>query len=288
MTEYTCPDCGANLMKQPGFSPSKGYWRCAKCGKIVRVYAGSDDPFQKKQNTGFTGSSFAGVFDEFRKQADSLAEEAARRMNSKGGQIPPDPPGSRKNPGSTFSSQSLNLEGIDRFLARGRAFLFNNKKITLDYPVERLLNMKVTDLEQLLKNSGFDHIRRIPVEDLTPDSEKEPLDMQRISIYGQDLHQGTFTAPFDAMIDLYYHVPVRIEMPCSSEAYAKSDYRDVCHALNALGFTQVYTLELTAPLLKWLKREGEVESVTIRDRGFKAGERFDYNEKILVRYHTRS
>lgn len=35
MGEYYCTNCGADLDNQPGFDPSKGYWTCTECGKLM-------------------------------------------------------------------------------------------------------------------------------------------------------------------------------------------------------------------------------------------------------------
>ena len=35
MDEYYCPNCGATLDDQEGFDPSKGYWQCTSCGKML-------------------------------------------------------------------------------------------------------------------------------------------------------------------------------------------------------------------------------------------------------------
>lgn len=35
MSNYFCPNCGADLGDQAGFDPNAGYWKCTKCGAVL-------------------------------------------------------------------------------------------------------------------------------------------------------------------------------------------------------------------------------------------------------------
>ena len=35
MSEYYCPNCGADLGDQSGFDPDEGYWTCEECGQML-------------------------------------------------------------------------------------------------------------------------------------------------------------------------------------------------------------------------------------------------------------
>ena len=35
MSDYYCPNCGADLGDQPGFDPDAGYWTCTECGQFL-------------------------------------------------------------------------------------------------------------------------------------------------------------------------------------------------------------------------------------------------------------
>ena len=39
--EYTCTNCGANLVLQEVFDPEKGYWTCTACGQ--QLFGNSED-----------------------------------------------------------------------------------------------------------------------------------------------------------------------------------------------------------------------------------------------------
>ena len=41
MSDYFCPNCGADLENQPGFDPNAGYWTCTNCGTLL---TDPDDP----------------------------------------------------------------------------------------------------------------------------------------------------------------------------------------------------------------------------------------------------
>lgn len=35
MSDYYCPNCGADLEEQPGFDPNGSYWTCTNCGTLL-------------------------------------------------------------------------------------------------------------------------------------------------------------------------------------------------------------------------------------------------------------
>lgn len=46
MSDYYCPNCGADLGDQLGFSPSDGYWTCTECGQFLTDPDDSSDDDQ--------------------------------------------------------------------------------------------------------------------------------------------------------------------------------------------------------------------------------------------------
>ena len=46
MSEYYCPNCGADLEDQSGFDPDDGYWTCKECGKLLIDPDDDDDDSQ--------------------------------------------------------------------------------------------------------------------------------------------------------------------------------------------------------------------------------------------------
>lgn len=46
MSEYYCPNCGADLEEQPGFDPNSGYWTCTECGQFLTDPEDADEDAQ--------------------------------------------------------------------------------------------------------------------------------------------------------------------------------------------------------------------------------------------------
>lgn len=78
-----------------------------------------------------------------------------------------------------------------------------------------------------------------------------------------------------------------IKLPISSKNINKKNYKIVVNQLKDAGFTDVKTDKIEDLVTGWLKKDGEIESVTINgDTDFIEGQEFPNNAKITVIYHT--
>ena len=78
-----------------------------------------------------------------------------------------------------------------------------------------------------------------------------------------------------------------IKLPISSKNINKKNYKVVVNQLKDAGFTDVKTDKIEDLVTGWLKKDGEIESVTINgDTDFTEGQEFPKNAKITVIYHT--
>ena len=53
MSEYYCPNCGADLDDQPGFDPNAGYWTCTSCGQFLIDPADGNDVSSRFKDVGW-------------------------------------------------------------------------------------------------------------------------------------------------------------------------------------------------------------------------------------------
>ncbi|KXT72614.1 large hypothetical protein [Streptococcus sp. DD10] len=78
-----------------------------------------------------------------------------------------------------------------------------------------------------------------------------------------------------------------IALPISSEKIDKQNYKTVVNQLEDAGFTKVKTEKIEDLVTGILKKDGQVESVSIAgETEFQKGDVFDKNTPITVTYHT--
>ena len=78
-----------------------------------------------------------------------------------------------------------------------------------------------------------------------------------------------------------------IKLPISSEDINKKNYKTIVNQLEDAGFTNVKTEKIEDLVTGWLKKDGQIESVSINgETKFSEGEELPKNAKITVVYHT--
>ena len=78
-----------------------------------------------------------------------------------------------------------------------------------------------------------------------------------------------------------------IKLPISSEDINKKNYKTIVNQLNDAGFTNIKTEKIEDLVTGWLKKDGQIESVSINgETEFSEGQELPKNAKITVIYHT--
>lgn len=78
-----------------------------------------------------------------------------------------------------------------------------------------------------------------------------------------------------------------IKLPISSEDINKKNYKTIVNQLNDAGFTNIKTEKIEDLVTGWLKKDGQIESVSINgETEFSEGQELPKNAKITVVYHT--
>ena len=74
-----------------------------------------------------------------------------------------------------------------------------------------------------------------------------------------------------------------LKVPVSANDCKGKNYQDVVNDISAAGFVNIQTKTIEDLVTGWLKKDGEVEEVTIDgDGSFRAGDTFDKTVAIIV------
>ena len=170
---------------------------------------------------------------------------------------------------------------------RLKAFLFNKKKIKLDNSVNDLVGNKIENVVEILKETGFNNYKTVPIKDIYIDNNFFVGEVQEVIINGQSYFKENDMIPYDAEIIITYHLKKEIVIPYSSHQVIKKNYNDVIQDLYSLGFTEVSADKICDLITGWIVKDGSVQQISINEKtSFKKDSIFDYDAKIVVKYHT--
>ena len=137
---------------------------------------------------------------------------------------------------------------------------------------------------------GFVKIRCEQIEDVDDKNNYYIYEVDKISIAGTLDFKSGFAFPHNSEIIIYFHSKHKITMPFSAGKLKRNNYLQVVNYLQELGFTEIYGRKITDIVLGLFTKEGTVEDILVADEGEKQiiqGEKYFYDTKIIITYHTR-
>ena len=115
------------------------------------------------------------------------------------------------------------------------------------------------------------------------------LQTQALSISGETDFTSTSRFPYDARIEITYHVVKEITVPMSAKSAKKLVYTDLAEQFKAAGFVNI-TLEAEYDLITgWITKDGSIESVSVNgETSFDEYASYRPDVPVVITYHTFS
>jgi len=170
---------------------------------------------------------------------------------------------------------------------RMKALFFNKKNLQIEFCTDDLLGDNYEYVLNVLKETGFNNYKAIPVKDVYIDNNYRVGEVAQVMINGQSWMDAGTMVPYDAEIIVTYHMKKELIFPYSSRQMIKRDFDELAHELLNVGFTEVYTLPLDDLKIGWIKKNRAVQQVVVAGRdSMKKGTILEHDVKITIQYHS--
>lgn len=143
--------------------------------------------------------------------------------------------------------------------------------------------------EKALQSAGFNNIHDDIQNDLGIDDAKKEGVVTAVSISGETDFTSTSRFPYDARVEITYHVVKEITVPMSAKSAKKLVYTDLEEQFKDAGFVNI-TLEAEYDLITgWITKDGSIESVSVNgETSFDEYASYRPDVPVLITYHTFS
>ena len=170
---------------------------------------------------------------------------------------------------------------------RMKALFFNKKNLQIGFSINDLIGDSYEYVLSMLKETGFNNYKAIPVKDVYIDNNYRVGDVAQVMINGQSWIDAGMMVPYDAEIIVAYHMKKELIFPYSSRQMIKRNFDELLQELLNVGFTEVYTLPLDDLKTGWIKKDRSVQMVVVDGiESIKKGTILEYDVKITIQYHS--
>lgn len=170
---------------------------------------------------------------------------------------------------------------------RWKAFWLKKKKIALEVSVSELVGANYEDALNILENNGFNNVTCVCIKDIYTESSYRVGEVEKIILPSD--YNGEFgeMIPYDARIDIKYHMKKELCFPYSTNKLRKINVNEICNELKMLGFTQIKLLPINDLKKGWIVKDGSIEKVIVKGcNTIKKGVTFEYDVPIEIYFHT--
>lgn len=170
---------------------------------------------------------------------------------------------------------------------RMKAFLFNKKKILLEYSYSDFIGEDIDFVTEKLMDNGFTNILIAPLKDLYVGSSKSVGEVEEVYINGKSQFSNGEMVKYDEEILVTFHTKKEFKFPYSTREMINQNYKKLTQELMGIGFTEVYITPLEDLMTGWIKKDGTVKNVIIEDiNSIKKGMDIEYDREIVIQYHS--
>lgn len=143
------------------------------------------------------------------------------------------------------------------------------------------------ELELRLQQAGFYKITSSPCQDLSYRQKNQVGMTASVSIAGEADFRRQTEFPFDAPVEITYHVLKQAELGFWPQQLKNTNVCDTMAYFKHQGFGAVKSVAIADLKMGWLKIDGQVEQVLVDgfDR-FKPDSKFPVDTEIIIYYHT--
>lgn len=170
---------------------------------------------------------------------------------------------------------------------RMKAFLFNKKKILLEYSYSDFIGEDIDFVTEKLMDNGFTNILIAPLKDLYVGSNKSVGEVEEVYINGKSQFSNGEMVKYDEEILVTFHTKKEFKFPYSTREMINQNYKKLTQELMGIGFTEVYITPLEDLMTGWIKKDGTVKNVIIENiNSIKKGMDIEYDREIVIQYHS--
>ncbi len=322
---WYCDECGALLNKQDGFSDTYYSWNCTECGheNFINEDEIDDEDHENTDNYYLDDKDDINDEEEFDDDDDTddvdneivaLASDAVSSMITSALEIGAE---TYKKVHSEKKKTADMLEKINEEEARiesekSRAWRRKHKKgilitvitilliliaigayifyitlIPVRYDSEDLIGTNYESVETKLRASGFENVNSKEIPDLKiTQKEKENVVTDVIIRNKMKFSAETKFLPSEK-ITVVYHTLEKIYAPLTSKEAKGMQYADVVKQFEEKGFQNVKVEPIYDIITGWIKKDGEVESVSINgSKDFTVNTSYNVDAEVIINYHT--
>lgn len=185
------------------------------------------------------------------------------------------------------TEQGLNYSHKEQLF--GKLIKKNKSAVKVECDSEELLGEHIYPVISLLKRFGFKNIKSIPIEDVNDKNSFYIFEVAQVIIAGTGYFEAGNIFEASSEVIITYHEKQKIKMPFSENDMKRKHYINVGDRLQELGFSEIYERKIEDIVTGWMTKDGTVERVLINgdeDMPIKKGKSYEYDEKIVIFYHT--
>lgn len=161
------------------------------------------------------------------------------------------------------------------------------KGIEVGFSEDDIIGLNYEDAISTIKESGFTNVYAHAEYDLGIEDIKKEYIVTDVSIRGDSSFEDEDKYPYDARVELIYHVVKSIPVPVSAKDGRKMLCDELASTLEEAGFVNITTEADRDLITGWITKEGSVEEISIGgDTKFSQNASFRPDVEIVITYHA--
>ena len=161
------------------------------------------------------------------------------------------------------------------------------KRIEVGFSKDEIIGLNYEDAISTIKESGFTNVYAHAEYDLGIEDIKKEYIVTDVSIRGDSSFEDEDKYPYDARVELIYHVVKSIHIPVSAKDGKKMLCDELVSTLEEAGFVNITTEADRDLITGWITKEGSVEEISIGgDTKFSQNASFRPDVEIVITYHA--
>ena len=161
------------------------------------------------------------------------------------------------------------------------------KGIEVGFSEDDIIGLNYEDAISTIKESGFTNVYAHAEYDLGIEDIKKEYIVTDVSIRGDSSFEDEDKYPYDARVELIYHVVKSIPVPVSAKDGRKMLCDELVSTLEEAGFVNITTEADRDLITGWITKEVSVEEISIGgDTKFSQNASFRPDVEIVITYHA--
>ena len=161
-----------------------------------------------------------------------------------------------------------------------------HNKVTIGMAAESFIDLSRVEANEIIRSKGFNKIEEIDLGNLSASDDEKIGKIGRVSINGRDAFQSDTVFPLNSEVKLFYQSVRKIRIPFEKSDIKEIGYKSLEERLRELGFANVTVVGNKKLVTGWLKKENDIESLTINGHNFSYGESYPVDAEVVITIYT--